>query len=115
MGFQLSINLNWWVERRSSEPVDRTVQPWKAEAGPGGCVPCDVAALAVYPWVGMEITLLVALCRATQLEKKPVPGTAFNQGRAELGEPSFSIVFWHSFALFFFGEQKLEPLVDFGS
>ena len=48
----------------------------------------------------MEITLLVALCRATQLEENRVgvqPKT--REGRS--WESLVFIVFWHSFALFF--------------
>ena len=61
----------------------------------------------------MEITLLVALCRATQLETTGW-GPAFTR-EGWSWESLVFIVFWHSFALFFFCEQKLETLGDFGS
>lgn len=54
----------------------------------------------------MEITLLVALCRATQLENSRVGVQPLTrEGRS--WESLVFIVFWHSFALFFFLVNKI--------
>lgn len=54
----------------------------------------------------MEITLLVALCRATQLENNRVGVQPLTrEGRS--WESLVFIVFWHSFALFFFLVNKI--------
>ena len=69
MGFQLpNPQLVSWTPEFWTRGPDR-VYLEKLRPDREDVWPCDVAALAVYPWVGMEITLLVALCRATQLEK----------------------------------------------